>query len=225
MAINPFISLFGRSPIGPMQQHIAKAHECAAYLVPFFEAVIAENWELVNQTQKKMALLEGEADELKKDIRQHLPKNLFLPVPRSDLLELLSVQDKIANRAEDIAGLVLGRHMTIPAPLQVDFLHFVKRCVAASSQALLSMNELDSLLEVGFSGREASQVSTMILSIEEIERDTDVLQVAIRRQLFELEKEIPAVDVMFLYKIIEWLGDVADRAERVGDKMEQMLAR
>ncbi|MCM2320703.1 MAG: phosphate transport regulator, partial [Pseudomonas sp.] len=30
MPINPFVSLFGRSPIGPMQQHIAKAHECAA---------------------------------------------------------------------------------------------------------------------------------------------------------------------------------------------------
>lgn len=27
MPTNPFISLFGRSPIGPMQQHIAKAHE------------------------------------------------------------------------------------------------------------------------------------------------------------------------------------------------------
>ena len=44
MPINPFVSLFGRSPIGPMQQHIAKAHECAANLVPFFEAVMAEDW-------------------------------------------------------------------------------------------------------------------------------------------------------------------------------------
>ncbi|HHX06608.1 MAG TPA: DUF47 family protein, partial [Pseudomonas sp.] len=44
MSINPFVSLFGRSPIGPMQQHIAKAHECASNLVPFFQAVIAEDW-------------------------------------------------------------------------------------------------------------------------------------------------------------------------------------
>ena len=44
MPTNPFVSLFGRSPIGPMQQHIAKAHECAANLVPFFEAVMAEDW-------------------------------------------------------------------------------------------------------------------------------------------------------------------------------------
>src|SRR5690554_2170197 len=112
MSINPFVSLFGRSPIGPMQQHIAKAHECAASLVPFFQAVIMEDWERVEQVQQEMTRLENEADKLKRNVRIHLPKSLFLPVPRSDLLELLSVQDKVANRAKDIAGLMLGRQMT-----------------------------------------------------------------------------------------------------------------
>lgn len=113
MPTNPFISLFGRSPIGPMQQHIAKAHECAAGLLPFFRAVIAEDWAQVEQVQQDMVRLEQEADRLKKNVRMHLPKSLFLPVPRSDLLELLSVQDKVANRAKDIAGLMLGRRMRI----------------------------------------------------------------------------------------------------------------
>ena len=225
MPINPFVSLFGRSPIGPMQQHIAKAHECAANLVPFFEAVMAEDWTKVEQVQQDMARLENEADKLKKSVRLHLPKNLFLPVPRSDLLELLSVQDKIANRAKDIAGLMLGRSMTIPASLQPEMLAFVRRCVEASAQALKAMKELDSLLEAGFGGREAMLVESMVMELEEIERATDVMQISIRRALFKLEKDLPAVDVMFLYKVIEWLGDVADRAERVGNRLEQLLAR
>ncbi|NLC10357.1 MAG: DUF47 family protein, partial [Gammaproteobacteria bacterium] len=91
MSINPFVSLFGRSPIGPMQEHIAKAYECAAKLIPFFQAVMAEDWERVEQVQQEMVRLEKEADKLKRDVRIHLPKSLFLPVPRSDLLELLSV--------------------------------------------------------------------------------------------------------------------------------------
>ncbi len=172
-----------------------------------------------------MARLENEADKLKKSVRLHLPKNLFLPVPRSDLLELLSVQDKIANRAKDIAGLMLGRSMTIPASLQPEMLAFVRRCVEASAQALKAMKELDSLLEAGFGGREAMLVESMVMELEEIERDTDVMQISIRRALFKLEKDLPAVDVMFLYKVIEWLGDVADRAERVGNRLEQLLAR
>ncbi|WP_120994288.1 TIGR00153 family protein [Stutzerimonas urumqiensis] len=225
MPTNPFVSLFGRSPIGPMQQHMAKAHECAANLVPFFEAAMAKDWERVEQIQKEMARLENEADKIKKNVRQHLPMSLFLPVPRSDLLELLSVQDKIANRAKDIAGLMLGRCMTVPEPLQPQMTAFVQRCVEASSQANKAMCEFDSLLETGFSGREAVLVEQMVQELEDIERDTDRMQITVRRELYKLEKDLPPVDVMFLYKVIEWVGDVADRAERVGNRLEQLLAR
>ncbi|QLC73355.1 TIGR00153 family protein [Pseudomonas sp. LPB0260] len=225
MPVNPFVSLFGRSPIGPMQQHIAKAHECAANLVPFFEAVMAEDWAKVEQVQQDMSRLEHEADKLKKSVRLHLPKSLFLPVPRSDLLELLSVQDKVANRAKDIAGLVLGREMMIPQALQPIMRSYVQRTVDASAQALKAMNELDELLETGFAGREAVLVETLIEELGVIEQDTDNLQIDVRRQLFKLEKELPPVDVMFLYQIIDWIGDVADRAQRVGNRLEQLLAR
>lgn len=225
MPVSPFASLFGRSPIGPMQRHIAKAHECALKLVPFFEAVMVEDWIKVEQVQQEMARLEQEADRLKKDVRLHLPKGLFLPVSRSDLLELVSVQDKVANRAKDIAGLVLGRHMSIPAGLQPIVRTYVQRSVDASAQALKAMNELDELLETGFGGREATLVESMVEELGTIERDTDQLQIEVRRTLFKLEKDLPPVDVMFLYKIIEWIGDVSDRAQRVGNRLEQLLAR
>lgn len=225
MSLNPFVSLFGRSPIGPMQQHIAKAYECAANLVPFFEAVIAEDWKYVEQVQQEMVRLEKEADKLKRDVRVHLPKSLFLPVPRSDLLELLSVQDKVANRAKDIAGLMLGRQMSIPEPLQPIMRTFVQRTVDACEQALKAMNELDEILETGFGSREVRHVTEMIELLEDIEHDTDQIQIEVRRSLFKIEKTLPPVDVMFMYTIIEWIGDVADRAERVGNRLEQLLAR
>ena len=225
MPTNPFVSLFGRSPIGPMQQHIAKAHECAAQLVPFFEAVMAEDWARVEQVQQEIVRLENEADKLKKSVRMHLPKSLFLPVPRSDLLDLLSVQDKIANRAKDIAGVMLGRQTRIPSEVQPQMRSYVQRCVDASAQALKAMKELDSLLETGFSGREATLVERMVEELEEIERETDRLQIDVRRALYKLEKDLPPVDVMFLYRTIDWIGDVADRAERVGNRLEQLLAR
>ena len=225
MPNNPFLSLFGRSPIGPMQQHIAKAHECAAQLMPFIEAVIANDWVEAERVQQQIAQLERDADKLKKDVRVHLPKSLFLPVPRSDLLELLSVQDKVANRAKDIAGLMLGRKMMIPAPLNDAFRAFVQRSVDAAAQALKAMNELDELLETGFSGREVTLVERMIEELDAIEHDTDNMQIKLRSDLYKLEKDLPPVDVMFLYQIIEWIGDVADRAQRVGNRLELLMAR
>jgi len=58
-----------------------------------------------------------------------------------------------------------------------------------------------------------------------IENDTDLLQIEVRRNLCMLEQDLPPVDVMFLYQIIDWVGDVADRAQRVGNRLEQLLAR
>ncbi|OWL89735.1 TIGR00153 family protein [Halopseudomonas aestusnigri] len=225
MPHNPFLTLFGRSPIGPMQQHIAKAHECAAQLLPFIDALQAEDWTEAERLQKQVAQLERDADKLKKDVRVHLPKSLFLPVPRSDLLELLSVQDKVANRAKDIAGLMFGRRMVIPPSLFPDFRAFVQRSIDAAAQALKAMNELDELLETGFAGREVTLVERLIEELDRIEHDTDNMQIGLRAQLFKLEKDWPPVDVMFLYQIIEWIGDVADRAQRVGNRLELLMAR
>ena len=225
MPTKSLMGLFARSPIGPMQDHIVKAHECASRLLPFFEAACAGDWEQAASIQKEMSQLEHEADKLKKDVRLHLPKSLFLPVPRSDLLELLSVQDKVANRAKDISGLMLGRQMAIPEPMQPLMTHYVQRTVDASAQAKKAVQELDELLESGFAGREAQLVETLIEELGQIENDTDKLQVEVRQQLFQLEKQLPPVDVMFLYQVIDWIGDVADRAQRVGNRLEQLLAR
>ncbi|MGL6122545.1 MAG: DUF47 family protein, partial [Shewanella sp.] len=40
-----------------------------------------------------------------------------------------------------------------------------------------------------------------------------------------MESELNPIDVMFLYKTIEWVGGLADLAERVGSRLELMLAR
>lgn len=225
MPNNPFLNLFGRSPIGPMQQHMAKAHECAAQLIPFVDALMAEDWVEAERIQQQISHLEREADQMKKNIRVSLPNSLFLSVPRSDLLELLSVQDKVANRAKDIAGLMLGRKMKIHPDVQPAFRSFVVRSVEASAQALKAIGELSDLMETSFAGREVKLVENLIDELERIEHDTDEMQIKLRAALYQREAVLPPVDVMFTYQVIEWIGDVADRAERVGNRLGIIMAR
>jgi uncharacterized protein Yka (UPF0111/DUF47 family) len=40
-----------------------------------------------------------------------------------------------------------------------------------------------------------------------------------------LESELNPIDVMVTYRMIEWIGELADLAERVGSRLELMLAR
>ena len=222
---NPFLQLFGRSPIRPLQEHIDKVYSCVQLLIPFFNAVFAQDWAKAKEYQTNITRLEHEADDLKRQLRMSLPQRLFLPVPRTDLLDMLRSQDRIANRAKDIAGLILGREMHIPAALEADLKRYLERSIAAAEQAHRAIHELDSLLETGFSGHEVNVVEAMIQELDDIEHQTDEMEIKIRHQLFLLEKDLNPVDVMFMYNIVEWIGDLADRAQRVGGQLQLLIAR
>ncbi len=225
MARTTISSLFGSSPVKPLQSHMNSVQICVAELIPFIDAVLKQDWDDALKIQLKISELEHEADTLKRDLRLNLPNSLFMPVSRRDLLEVLTMQDNIANKAKDIAGLITGRKMNIPSSLGSQFKAYISRSIDASAQASKAINELDELVETGFKGREVKLVEKMIKKLDKIEGDTDKIQVKIRAEIFKRETELPPIEVMFLYKIIEWIGDLADIAQRVGSRLELMLAR
>lgn len=217
--------MFGPSPIRPIEQHMRKVHHCAKQLHPFFEAVLHQDWPTATSIKDKISQFEKEADLIKRDLRLHLPTGLFLPVSRTDLLELLSAQDRIANKAQDIAGLIVSRKMIIPASLAPVFMPFLDRSLEASKQACKAINELDDLLESGFRGNEVKIVEEMIMTLDKIEHDSDEKLADVRHRIFELEKELPAIEVVFLYKLVQWIGDLADHAQTVGGRLQILIAR
>jgi predicted phosphate transport protein (TIGR00153 family) len=223
--MNPIIDLFASSPLKPMRAHMRKVQECVSILPEFLDAVFKKDWETMSQYQKEIRAKENEADELKKTLRMNLPSGLFMPVSRIDLLSLLASQDKIANKAKDVAGLITGRKMEFPTVIEKHLKEYLIRSIDASKQAHKAIQQLDELLESGFKGREVVIVEEMINVLDEIENDVDVLQIKIRRNIFVLEEELPAVNVIFIYKVIEWIGDIADLSQQVGSRLELLLAR
>jgi len=224
MVGNSFFNIFAASPIKPLQKHMELVTQTVSILVLLVESAMVEAWPKVEEAYGVICKNESQADELKKEIRLHLPTSLFMPVSRSDILQLLTKQDKIANRAKDIAGLILGRRMTFPSTLQDPMLQFVKRSADAAIQANTVIHELDSLLETAFKGHEVDVVEGMIEALDGIETETDALQIALRRGLFEMEKTLNPIDVMFLYRIFEMTGALADDAQRVGHRLQQWVA-
>lgn len=223
--MSSIFNMFGPSPIRPIEKHMRKAYECAKELHPFFEVVLNNDWKAAYALKIKIDALEKEADLIKRDLRLHLPTGLFLPVSRTDLLELLSAQDRIANKAQDIAGLITGRKMIIPESICDLFMPFLARCLDAAKQACKATNELDELLESGFRGSELKIVEDMIVTLDKIEHETDDQLEVIRKKIFKLEKELPPLDVIFLYKLFQWIGDLADYAQIVGGRLQILIAR
>jgi len=221
---NVLANIFGRSPVQPLEKHIEVAFRCAKKLRPFFTAAVKGNWERAISYRNEIEELEHKADDLKKQIRLHLPKSLFMPVPREDLLELLLVQDMIANRTKDVSGLVMGRKLRVPAPISKQFLEFVDRNIDAAKQARKSVRELDELFTTGFRGAEVNLVQELIEELDRIETDTDEKQAELRAALYEIEDTLKPVDAVFMYQVIELTGEIADMAERVGRRLELLLS-
>jgi predicted phosphate transport protein (TIGR00153 family) len=221
---NMLANIFGTSPVRPLERHMDVVYRCAKKLRPFVNAVIKRDLKRMAEVRSQIEALEHEADNLKKDIRLNMPKSLFMPVPREDLLELLLVQDKIANKTKDVSGVIMGRKMKVPKAIAAQFLEFVDSNIDAAKQARKSVRELDELFTAGFKGAEVTLVAELIEELDEIETHTDEQQTRIRSALFEIEKTLDPIDAMFLYEVIEITGEIADMAERVGRRLELLLS-
>ena len=222
---NPILSLFGHSPIKPLQNHMQTVLQCVELLVPFFQAVIKEDWDTVEKTYNSIAKFESHADDQKQDIRLHLPKSLFMPINRSDLIQLLSKQDKICNTAKDIAGLMLGRKQIVPTKIAVDMIAYVRSAVTVSIEAKVVIDELDELIGSGFGGREIDRINRCITKLEKAEDKNDKRQISLRSKLHEIETNFPPVDAVFMYKTIEAIGHLADHAQSAGEQIQVIIAR
>ncbi len=225
MPASPLTSLFAKSPITPIQEHMTAVQGTTLLLTPFLKAAMAGDWAKAKELQKQISASEKEADVLKKKIRINLPKNLFLPVPRSDLLELITKQDMIANTAQDIAGLMLGRKMEIPEKIAERTTEFLANSLDTVAQAARAISELDELLETGFRGREVTLVESLIKELDTLEGKNDKIEIKLRAALFKLEKDLPPVDTIFLYKVISLIGELANVSQGVGSRLQILLAR
>lgn len=220
-----FSGIFGKSPVRPLQEHMEKILACVSELGPFTRAVFKGDEEARSTHHQNIIDLEHEADVLKKELRLRLPSSLFMPIDRRDILEVLTMQDMVAGSTRDVAGLVIGRNMDIPKTLAKGYKKLVKRSIDACKQAYVAINELDELIETGFGKAERKRVGRLLMKLDVIEQHTDELQVTLRGELFKLENELHPVNIMFLYKVIDKTGNIADRAQRVGSRLQLMLAR
>jgi len=215
--------LFGKSPFDPLHQHMLKVKECVDLVKPLMESFIKGEGDKVKVYAKKIFRAEHEADLVKKEIRNHLPKSIFLPVARDDILSFLKEQDNIADSAEDLAALLILRKMKVPEELKEELKDFVDRVVKTYEASMTVSSEIKILVETSFGGVEAHKVMELIEQVKLNEYEADKAQMIAAKKLFSIEKKLDPVSVMMWLHIFRELGNLANHAENAGDRMRMML--
>ncbi len=222
---NPLAKLLRKSPFKPLQEHMRVVAKCMDEFMPLFEALFEKDQNRIKEIAEKIDKIESEADEIKNGMRLNLPKTLFLPVARRDLLVLISEQDSIADSVENIAGILIVREMEVPEAMRDLLMELIQATIDTYNKALKVIEELDQLLEVGFGGKYSSIVIDMIVDLKQTEELTDDLAKELNRLLFSMEDQLKPVSVILWYKLIKEIGEVANHSENVGDRILPFLAR
>ena len=221
----PFGRLINKSPFPLLQRHMEAARVCAEALPTLFEALSSGDVDALTDGVKRLSALEGEADDLKNQLRDQLPRGLFLSVDRRDLLQLIAEVDRVADSAEDVGVLLTLRKYQFATELQPLVTELVDQVILTVQQAEKSLKHLDLLVVSGFSRRAVSDAHQEIQKIGEYEHQADKYQDQAAKLLFQKETELGALEIMMWSKVLKKLGDVANHAENVGDRMRLFLAK
>ncbi len=215
--------LFGKSPFEPLYQHMMKVKECVDLVRPLMDAFLKGEDKKLNEMAAKIFKAEHDADMVKKDIRNNLPKSIFLPVARGDLLSFLKEQDCIADSAEDLAVLLTMRKTVVPDELKDELRDFVEKVLETYEVAMTVSSEIKVLAETSFGGVEAHKVMDLIEKLKLKEWEADKAQMEAAKKMFSIEKKLDPVSVMLWMHIFNELGTLANHAENAGDRMRMML--
>ncbi|MEN8144909.1 MAG: TIGR00153 family protein [Gemmatimonadota bacterium] len=217
--------LFGKSPFAPLVAHTEKVAEAVALVRPLFDSYVAGDFKRSEEIYDEISQVEHDADEIKEEIRDHLPRYLFLPVDRGDVIRYVRQQDHIVDAAEDVAMLITLRDMETPEPFRALLLKLVDEVVTAAELLVVAGKEMAALLESSFGGPEVDKVLGLVTDVSNQESRADDTQHATARALLRSENHIDPVSIGLWMHAIQVLGNLANAAENTGDVLRTMMAR
>ncbi len=222
---SPLSGLFRSSPFKPVQEHMRKVFSCICFLPAIMDALYRQDRDQIDEFGHNIIQLETEADTIKQTFRLNMPNTLLLPVGREDLLSLISDQDRMADTTEDIAKILLFRDMEVPDSLREILDELLEGTMEISASTRDMIERLDELVQVGFRGREQKKVSKMIVGVRRSEHNIDSILYRAQKTLFENEKSMDPVSVVFWYQLIDLFGSISDQAENVADRLLLFISK
>ena len=221
MAVKPAISdVISNSPLALLERHAGVCVDCVERLPLYFAEAQANRWGRASDVREEICRFEGLADELKQDVRSNLPRGLWMSVSRADLLELVRVQDKMANGVKEVSGISLGRQLAFPAAMTSELADFIDVVVQVSRVVVKIIGATRELSRSAFGTRQTNVILDFVSQVEADERRSDEMQATLRARLREYEAELSAVDAIFLYQLLAAIGDIADNAEKVAHRAQ-----
>ena len=215
--------LFAKSPFAPLQKHMQDVNECVKKVKEIFEALEENDSKSVSRISIEISKLEAIADTTKNELRNHLPGGLFMPVSKAALLEILSLQDDIADDCEDIGILLTLKNLTLKDIFKDDFKSFLNKNFETYELVKEIIDEFDNLLETSFTGREAEKVRSMVSNVALKEHETDLTQRKLLKNIFSNEDQFTHAEFQLWLLILREIRTLSNTSEKLAHRIRNLL--
>ncbi|QGY40006.1 DUF47 family protein [Pseudodesulfovibrio cashew] len=219
----PFFGLLAsRSPMDGLVEHYDKIAECIATIDESLECYVSggvcREFEELTRTIDE---IENHADVIKRNIRNHLPKGLFMPVEKSLFLNYTKSQDNILDSAQDALYWLAMRKVLIPESIQKDIIYLLDAVSRTTVLLGPALNATISLIHGQSLDRDGTKATYRKVRAE---RDN------VRKLKNALNKKLYAMDIDFkdIYQImhfVDCLDDMGHNTENCADHLRAMIAR
>jgi hypothetical protein len=217
--------IFRKSPFQSLQEMMNSGIECVKLIPTIFDAFLSGKEKEVQRLAEEISDKEYETDIIKNEIRSSLPNSIFMSAARGDVLEIITSIDTVADAAEDVGVLLSFKMIKIPSELVEKVKYFVGKVVDVANLSKTVVDELETLRESSFAGPEIKHITELLDKLNEEEHKTDKLGYEITKIILNTSEQFNFADLWLWLKIIQATSDVANAAEKLGNRIRLIISK
>ena len=147
-----------------------------------------------------------------------------MPIDRGEVLEILSLQDSLADTAEDVCKVLTIRKLPFPDDIRADFDKFLELNINACSICVTIIGQLDELIEAGFGGTEAERIRGLAKDVAFAEHQADVVQMSMLKKLYNHDTDFSIGEFHLWMRFTRTLGRLSNISENLADRVLKTLS-
>lgn len=219
----PFFGLLAKStPMDGLVEHYDKIRECLKLINESLECyVTGGSCRELEELSIALDKVEAQADKIKRGIRNHLPRNVFMAVEKPLFFNYTSKQDNVLDSAQDALHWLAIRNLKVPEEFQKDLIYLMDGVSETATLLGPALKATIGLVRGTVYDREG---------VKRAQRQVRHQRDRVRKRTNDLTRRIFNSDLEFkdIYQLIhfvECLCDMSNNAASCSDILRAMIAR
>ena len=200
-----------------ISEQLKDVKECLVSFESFIRAACTPNvnFDTLDALAASVGLKESTADDPLRSMIDALGEGIYLPSTRESLIDIATMCDKIANKCESAANMIVFQQFTIPTEYDEAMVNIME---ITHKQFDLLENAITTLFA---RVDELVKDHKILDEIRALESDVDAIEQALYRKIFKLDMGL--AERTQLASFLDLVSDLSDIIENIADKIQIMI--